>query len=265
MIMSYKFGRKKKSNWPKVFGFLALVLLVFFLRKPVFKLFGHGASVVAEPVWGVSQFLSGEVTEGFLLLQSKNSLASKLLELQDKFKEFSGLVKERDLLLEENKELKQLLSLKTEYSFTDTARVLSRPPRISYDTFLIDLGSLNGVEEGDLVFVENSVLVGFVSDVRLGSSVVELMSSPGFESEVRLLSSDLALSVSGTGGGSFRVNVPKGIEVSEGSQLVSVYDSSFLVAEVVRVIGDPQDPSQTVIAKAPFNMHYVNNVFLKRF
>ncbi len=264
MTMNYKFG-KKKDNKKAIMLFIAvLVISIIFLRKPIFSIFNKGSILAAEPIWGVGHFISGEITEGFLSLQSKKTLIKRLLDLQEEFVSMASLKKERDVLAEENVQLEKTLGLYKEFGFEKTARVLSRPPKTSYDTLVIDRGQVDGVEEGDLIFSGENIFLGIVRESGSRSSLVELLSTSTIETEVRFPISDLALTLVGRGGGAFSVNVPRDIPIQEGEFIVSTLNDSFVIGEVSRVTGDPQDPSKTVIAKSPINMNYLNYVFIKR-
>ncbi len=262
--MSYKSARKRNNSLNKKIAIALLVLAIIVFRKPIFSLFGNGASVVVSPVWGAHNFISGEITESLLSIQKKETLIRKLLELQDDFMAMSSIKTERDLLAEENEDLKKIVGLYRKYDFENTSRVLSRPPVVSYDTIMIDSGERDGVLVGDRVFTEGNIYLGKIKDVNNNSSLVELVSTSGVETSVRLVSSDISLTLVGRGGGAFLVNVPRDISIDKGGIFVPTFDSQFIVAEVSRVTGDAQDPTKTVIAKTPLNLNYINYVFIKR-
>lgn len=243
---------------------IIFVFLLIFLRKPIFSLFGNPVSEISTPLWGISQFLSGEITENFLSIQSKKTLVKKLMELQESFKSMHSLEQERDTLAKENTELQKTLGLYREFQFDKTARVLARPPKISYDTLLIDIGEKDGVLMGDLVFSGENILLGEISDIRRSSSLVELYSTPLRETEVRLPTSGLALTFVGRGGGAFSVAIPRDIPAEEGESILSSREGNYLVGVISRITGNPQDPVKTIIAKSPINMNYLHYVFIKR-
>jgi cell shape-determining protein MreC len=262
--MSYKSARDSRSKRVWVFAILAIVLVLFFARKPIINLFGGAVQGVVAPAWGVTQFLNGEITEGFLFLQPKKALVRRMLELQEDFMNMSSLVYEYEALKKENEDLKESLKLKNTFGFEATARILSRPPQTSYDRIVIDLGQNDDVFEEDLVFVGDNTLLGRVVESYPSSSLVELLSSSGVETEARLLFSELSLPLTGRGGGAFEVAVPRDIPIEELDIFISPYDSGIVLAEVVKVTGDPQDPAKIIVAKTPFNINRVKYVFIKR-
>jgi cell shape-determining protein MreC len=261
--MSYKSAKNQTSK--KFFlGVVLLIFVLFFLRRPILNIFSSASYAVASPVWGLSQFLDGEITEGFLLLQSKDSLVKNLVNIQKDFMSFDSLRLEYIASQKENNELKEQLNLKKTFGFEKTARVLVKPPQTSYDSIVIDVGAQDGVVEGDSVFVGQNVLLGRVSKAYPSTALVEMISSAGVSTEARLLLSELSLPLVGQGGGSFKVEIPRDTPIDESDFFVSSFDMSVVLAEVVKIIGDPQDPVKTIIAKTPFNIHYASHVFVKR-
>ncbi|MFT5360159.1 MAG: cell shape-determining protein MreC [Candidatus Paceibacteria bacterium] len=263
--MSYIFARKKDNKTWKITTIVSIVVLIVIFRRPVLSLFGNGVSVVSGPVWGVSDFVSGGITESLLAIQSKKSLIKKLLDLQDDFMIMATLKKEKEVLENENARLMDLLGLYNSSVFDKTARVLSRPPKIAYDNILIDKGRKDDISSGSKAFTSGGIYIGTVKEVYLESSLVELLSTSGVETEARLSSADSSLSLIlvGRGGGSFSVNVPRDVFVDESGLFVSSLNGEFLIAETSKVTGDPQDPIKTVIAKTPFNINYIDYVFIK--
>ena len=130
--MSYISVKRKSNKKTKIFMVVIVAVLCILFRKPIFSLFGNGVSVVANPVWGVGEFFKGEITESILSIQSKKSLVRKLLDLQDDFMVMSTLRDEKDVLIDENLRLKKLLGIYQLSDFDATARVLSRPPVVSF-------------------------------------------------------------------------------------------------------------------------------------
>jgi cell shape-determining protein MreC len=263
--MSYKFGRKKENKFWYATFFVALLVLGIVFRSQITGFFGKPVSTVIEPLWQVSQLARGEIEESFLKLQSKKALIKNILHLQEKFLQLGDTISQNEILVQENEELKKQLGLYREASYDASAHVLRRSPQIAYDTLVIDLGSRDGIERGDAVFAGNGVYLGNITEVHTDTSLVTLLSTSSLETNAVFLDAGFEITLTGSGGGSFEGYVPKGADVSSDDILVSVQDSSWYIADVVRVGGDAQDPSKRVIAKNPLNMKYVHTVFVKRF
>lgn len=261
--MSYISAKKKPRNTLRTIFFVLLVLVLGIFYKQILSIVGIGTSTIASPVWNAEELVAGTLTKTTLSLNSKKSLISSFLDLQDDFMAMSAVRSQYLALQNENQDLREVLGLVRDFGYAHTARVVARPPQISYDTILIDKGSVDGLVEGQSVFAGENLLIGTIAEVHPHSSLVQLLSSSKVLTEARLISSELTLTLVGRGGGAFSVDVPRDVPIEDNDIFVSTQSGSVVIAEVVEITGDPQDPSKTVLAKSPINMNYLNYVFVK--
>ncbi len=139
------------------------------------------------------------------------------------------------------------------------ARVMASPPRTHYGTLILDRGSAEGLQVGDLV-VSESVALGKIISVSNTSSLAELFSSPGKHEDV-LLGDPVAVAVSvGLGGGSFEVSVPQGVLVAPGDA-VRIHASLVLLVGIVQsVTSAPTDISKKVQFHSPLSISAIDFV-----
>lgn len=246
-----------------MFGGVLVIFIILSVLTSFFGVFKKGVHPSVAPLWSVTEFLEGSITEGLLSLHSKKALIQKFLRMQEDFMALSPLVLEHRVLTEENKKLRELLALKDASSYSLVAEVVTRPPHSVYDTIVIGKGSSSGVTQGDLVFAGERTLLGIVSEVYGNTSLVQLLSSPGVLSSSHMSDSDITLTLTGKGGGGFYVEVPRDLELGEHGLFLSDIDGS-VIAEVVDIKMGPQDPIKKVIARAPAYLEYIQYVFIKK-
>ncbi len=130
-----------------------------------------------------------------------------------------------------------------------TARVVASPPKTHYDTLLIASGSDDGVRAGDVATIEG-IALGSVTDVSLGSSIVELYSSPGATRDAYLGSPRSIVVVHGLGGGSFEATVPGAVAVQVGD-VVTDTTTNRVFAVVLSISKKETDTSASVKMAVP--------------
>jgi cell shape-determining protein MreC len=123
-------------------------------------------------------------------------------------------------LKNENDQLKEIVGRKTEHDDRLLSVVLSRPPRVPYDSLIIDIGEDHEIHPGDLVYAEMDYVIGHIEVVNSKSSVVKLFSAPGEKIDVLVGSSTIPVVAEGRGAGNFYIKVPKNIPIMEGDQIL---------------------------------------------
>ncbi|HEY0980177.1 MAG TPA: rod shape-determining protein MreC [Candidatus Paceibacterota bacterium] len=186
-------------------------------------------------------------------LMSRKQLSTKLYELQSTLDSYNSHIAGVSLLQSENTALKAELG-RDPQSRGILAHVLTVPNRSFYDTFVIDAGSMQGVQVEQQAYAFNAIALGTVSSVSDNTAVVTLFSAPGRETSGTAVGSDVAVTLIGRGGGEYEVRMPRDVHFDIGSAIAlqSVYPA--VLAEVQKIITDPRDPFQRLLAKAPVNL-----------
>ncbi len=124
------------------------------------------------------------------------------------------------------------------------ARVVGRPNQLPYDMLMLDRGSEHGVVENAPVFIGRDQVIGFVSTVRKTTSLVTLVTTPGFTASAYVFGPNIYTVTEGMGGGILRVRVPQGIVLKPRDLVVLPAIDSGVYGEVVTVETAATQPEQ---------------------
>jgi len=254
MKMNYRRNHTKRNILTTSLLVLALVAVVYWAGGAI----AHGVSGAVQAM--VVPFLRGSdrISQEAALLSdslfsSKKTLAEENEQLRTELAELQLKEFSKDILLQENKELKELLGRGTEKDKGILATILTRGTMSPYDTFVIDLGS-ESVAEGDRVFAGGVFAIGEVSRVYSNSAVVKLFSASGTRFDVLVGDGNVAAVAEGHGGQNFFIQLPRGSDVAEGD-LVIVPDMNIAMLGVVEHIDrDPNASFDEVFFKSPVNI-----------
>jgi len=118
----------------------------------------------------------------FRSINTLQALKQSNLDLKEKILELEKIISHQEDLIQENKRLKKMLSLKEEYPSTlIPASIISKNPWSTSKEILIDRGKSDGVTEGSLIIDHQINLVGKVERVKNKESWVKLVSDPNFK------------------------------------------------------------------------------------
>ncbi|MBI5134142.1 MAG: rod shape-determining protein MreC [Candidatus Taylorbacteria bacterium] len=159
----------------------------------------------------------------------------------------------------ENESLKALLG-RTGEGHDVLGVILSRPPMSPYDTLIIDIGSVDGVEAGDKVYAEGDILIGDVAEAYAHQSKVDLFSAPGRIIPILLGKSGVQIQAVGRGAGNFSARLPVEIGVEEGDPIILPQIRPHTFGVVEKIMVDSSDSLQTMLFKAPANINEIRFV-----
>ncbi len=229
---------------------VCICLMVFLAREPLVGLLWR----VGAPLMGERNSLGAALGDVFAGFSSQASLVRENNLLRAELASSSVVVLDRDLLYRENLDLKERLNRDADASST-LAAVLSRPPATPYDTLMLDVGSQNGIAPGDLVSAGGSVYIGTIAQVYPTASRAILFSAAGQSYDALLMASSTGaatpVSVTGQGAGSLTAEVPAGVAVAVGDQVVFPGITPQFIASVTYIDGDPQESFQTIYMQLP--------------
>lgn len=193
---------------------------------------------------------------------SRRALVAKVTELQTTLDANTVRIDTVTLLENENSQLKSEFG-REQKSSGILAHVLTVPNRSFYDTFVIDAGSVEGVRVDQQVYAFNVIALGVVSSVADHSAVVTLFSAAGRETSGTAVGSDVAVTLIGRGAGEYEVRMPRDVHFEIGSSIAlqSIYPA--VLATVQKIMTDPRDPFQRLLAKAPINLTALKWVIIR--
>lgn len=184
------------------------------------------------------QFASEKIIDP--LLKTESFVYRLTNKEQDVFE--SSLKEEVDYLRVENATLLNQLNSKDEERVI--AGVIGRPSALPYDVIVIDQGEEDGIVKDAPVYADQYRAIGFIASVYKNSSVVVLLTTPGFTSTVFVYGPNIYTTAKGMGGGVIRIHVPQGIDIKNGDLVVIPALSSGVYGSITFVDSVPSRPEQ---------------------
>lgn len=219
-----------------------------------------GISTVAKKLFSKVPPVYGGIMSDQLL--SKKALISKVAALQSTLTGYDAQMVNVQQLENENAALKEELGRHPNEKGV-LAHVVTLPNRSFYDTLLLDGGSAEGISVGQVVYAFNSVALGTVTDVTAHAATVSLYSAAGKQTSGTAVGSDVSVTLVGRGGGEFEVQLPRDVPFTVG-QVVSLQSINVAsIAQIEKIITDPRDPFQRLLAKVPVNLQALKWVIVK--
>jgi len=184
---------------------------------------------------------------------SRPALVAKVNELQTTLEGYAARIETVAMLEHENAALKAELGRDPKPTGT-LAHVLTLPNRSFYDTFVIDAGSAEGIRVDQQVYAFNTIALGVVSGVAEHTAVVTLFSAAGRETSGTAAGTDVAVTLIGRGAGEYEVRMPRDVHFEIGSSIALQSIHPSILANVQKIMTDPRDPFQKLLAKVPVNL-----------
>lgn len=239
--------RVTKQTRRSVGGFLTAFVVLLLLMQ-LFHL--QPLELLQRPL----SAMGSRVGHFFSLVRNYQELTSELTTLQGRVEFLSLERADIEQLKKENRELQGLLAFSGERSDTIEARsthVLTRTIDNSRAQMLVDIGTMDDVEEGMVAVVEKGLVLGTVVKTHSDRSVVRLLTDLRSRIAVRLEGSETVGIAEGTKGSLLRLSyIPQSIEVNVGqlvytSGLEERIPSGLIVGIVTDVHSDDTEPFQT--------------------
>lgn len=228
--------------------FLALAFIFPYAFQGTFQ-------TVAYPLWQFGAHISNFFGGASGTFMSKTELLEENNRLRQQMRSSEHLVASLQILDRENKELKTLLG-HVRNPERVLAPILSRPPRMTYDTLILGVGLGDSIESGDRVYVFDDIAIGEITAVYLQTSLVTLYSTPGREIDVRVGTS--TLTAVGRGLGSYVIETPRELNVATGTPVTLPGMVPSLIGIVVEKEAHPADPVETLYVQNPYTLSTVD-------
>ena len=242
-----------RRNRTPVFILVAILAIVL-LSLPVTRNgIRRGVGAAGTSILRGTHTISGWFGGIASTLRFKSSLVNENAALKTQLSELGARLAERDMLAQENQDLKAALGREGSNKFT-LAAVLAKPPESIYDTLVIDGGGSVGFAVGQTVYANGATPVGVIDQVLPSSAIVRLYTSSGEKTDARLSPSNVDVTLVGYGGGTYSVQVPHDLAVPEGSVAVTKELDPSIIGILDKSIADPRDSYQTLLFSSPVNM-----------
>ncbi len=209
----------------------------------------------AAPLWRAEGVVAEKSNAPAGLFSSKKYLSEENRVLREENAVLYARLSFEAFVLEENRELKEILGRRKPKENALLAAVLSRPGRSPYDTLVIDEGNTAGIRAGNIVAAHGSTTIGVIERVHERASVVRLFSSSGEKMDALLGTEDTPIQAEGVGGGNFRATAPKDIVVALGDQIMINSADAPLLGIVGEVRTVPSSSFQEILFQTPVNIY----------
>ena len=197
-------------------------------------------------------------------LMSRRALVKRVTDLETTIAAYNARLSELNLLQDENMKLKAELGRDImQETHGVLAHVISLPNRSLYDTFTIDAGSAEGIIEGQIVYAFDAIALGDVTTVNDHTATVQLFSTSGRETTGTAVGNNVAVTLTGRGGGEYEVRMPREVHFDVGGTVAYQSVETAVLARIERIVTDPRDPFQRLLAKAPVNLQALKWVIVK--
>ena len=262
MIISFRHDKQRSHHRRKLLGiFFVSAVVIFLARAPISNMLGGVLASAGGPLWMIEDVVAERVHDVKTIFTSKIALQKENATLRDALDAVAIESLSRDMLRAENDTLKTKLGRSPERSLL-LGRVLSSPAASPYDTLLIDVGERYGVSVGMEVFTDGDFVIGVITRTWKESSLVTLYSAPGSEVFATIGTSSIPAIAHGTGGGNFRIVLPKGLSIAVGDMVEMPALSPTYVGVVGGVARSEQSSLQTIFTKLPINIYQLKWVYV---
>lgn len=244
----------------KNIAFIVLVVVSAFVLSfaPVRGVLTEALFPVAVRLWKLGDNTSSAWNSFITNLRSKDALVSENDALHADVLRMQAQVLDRNILDERVIKLEESLG-RSRIDDRVVADVLAGPNQSVYDTLVIDAGSLQGIEVGNMVAYANAGVAGEVVEVSSLSAKVKLYSSPGEQVFMLVGPHSIPVTALGKGMGNFEAKIAQDSTIAVGDTAVSP-KGSIILGVVSDVEGKPAEPFKRIFLRVPFNITEMRSV-----
>lgn len=251
--------RNKQFTYPQrkrkiLIFFLFLILVLILFRKPIINFIDTSFQKIGYFFWPASNMVKNNLSDSSYIFKTRSALNEENRNLKDQLSLLTAKQADYSLLFDENIKLKEIFNRKEERSLT-LATILAKPSQSLYDTLIVDVGSIQGIKIGQKVFVQGNVLIGQIFEVYDRTSKVKLYSSPGEKTDALVTGKDIYVQAIGRGGQNFEITLPQDFVINIGDQVLFPNIGLQVLGVVEEVISDPRDPLKKILLRSPINMN----------
>lgn len=234
--------RRIRSIFLWVVGIVILWLLLPFFSRLFFLAF--------SPVWGNTEETQTSLVESIrLIVDSKQTLVQENTRLGGEVRELKETIRDLELQLQENTFLQEQ-EIQTTMA---VAQIYAKPPASPYDTFLVNKGRNDGLNEGDTLYASERIAIGIVEDSNREYARVRSFSYPGMEIDA-LLETGIQVTLRGEGAGYFTAELPSSVEVEIDTLVQQSIDTLPFIGVVKSIEVDETEGIQTIYVRQPINI-----------
>ena len=206
----------------------------------------------------------------FKIFTKKPEIQKEIQELQYQKALFEAKSFELEKLKKENSLLKEALKIKEKFQKKIIlANVIGASPFNLNPCFLIDKGKKDEVEEGDIVLLNEKILVGKVKKVKENFSEVSTFFDKENSVTVTLKNRDLVGTLKAENQNIFLDLIPKNASLKEGETIYSSgfdfkYPRGFLVGKIKKIEVKEDLPFLKIEIKLPYKWYQLSQVLVMK-
>lgn len=258
--MKVNYLPKNKLRYP-YFRRTLILILIFIFGTVIFSFLDTIIISTVSPAWKTENVVIRNLQNWTAFFNSQEKLWEENTTLKEKVSSLELTVLSLSRGQTQEDILLKLAGRKQEPNAI-IATVLTHPPQTPYDIIIIDAGSNDSVTLGSRVTLPEGPVLGTVSEIFPKSAKVNLFSSSGNKTNAILERGNVPITLVGTGGGNFKIDLPHYIAVEKQDRILSASITSHLVAIVGDVNVKPTDSFKEVLAKSPTNIFNIRFVFV---
>lgn len=237
------------------------ILLLTLSSNPLLRDIQNGVAFAFKPFSAAVDGAAANVTSIFSTIVEIDRLRQENQALRDENDTLEAEARAAAELRRENEQLTALLQLRNGLEYQTTAAVvIARESSDVRRTVVVDRGSDDGLEAGDIVITKGGALAGRIVDVGSNFAHIALISDSTSTVIGQLSMAGVTGKVTGTGqerGELIMADVDATAEVTDGEEVFtagielsvgirSPYPKGLLIGRVVDVLHDPNEVVQTV-------------------
>jgi cell shape-determining protein MreC len=209
-------------------------------------------------IWNATAHVR-EAVLGSGYFSSHRALASENARLRNEIAQLQEDTAALTLVRAQNTQLSSMTHLASDQPGL-TAPVVSSMSASPYGTFLVGAGSRDGVVPDSLVLTADGFVLGRVSEVHAGQSLVTSVLESGTQTES--LIGGIAVTVEGRGGGNGRAALPRSAVVATGTPVIAPSLSARPIGIVGHIDSNPTSAESTAYVVFPVNLSTLQYVFI---
>jgi rod shape-determining protein MreC len=265
--MIHQFHDKKRINKRKkiirnIIGFgIFIILSTIGALTYSGKIFNN----IGLPIWRAQNVVTEKASDLGYLVKTKESVYKENESLVQENMNLLNSMVDYQIVKNENDQLKELLGRIPVKSSFVVANILTKPNHSFYDSIIIDVGTNNGIELGNKVYVDSKIPVGEISKIYSDTSLVTLYSNPNQITEGVIDGSNATVELMGRGAGNFEMTIPLDLSSEKGTMVTLPGLSGEIVAVIDGIVSSVNEPVKKVILHSPVNIQSVKWVEVKKY
>jgi len=265
MKMMHQTRRTKQSlfngNFLRVLA-IFLIILVFILTLNISNPVRSLVSEFLSPFFKTGNFFYNSLSQVSKFFSDKSKLIEENEKLLNEIENNRLDVINYESIKYENQKLREELQIKPAGNFI-AVPIIAKSPQIPLDSLFLDKGTEDGISNGDLVLIDERILIGKIVKVSKNKAVASLNSFAGVVSYGYIARTIEPIEIKGSGGGGIEAKVPIDFDIFAGDKIMVSSSLTYLAAIVGAVEEDRSSGFKNILMSLPVDVSKINIVFVQ--